>query len=127
MVEFGRETFPTTKKDFDLFKRTARSWARKFGLGQWEIEYEHKCTLEHGAHATCLANCDGRLAIIVLGANWVKKPTQKQIKRAAIHEVGHVLTNKIESIALDRFASQRALDEELEALSRALETMAYGD
>ncbi|BDQ35919.1 hypothetical protein SYK_02790 [Pseudodesulfovibrio nedwellii] len=118
--------YKTTAADFKLFKATCLEWVEKFSLGQWHHNFEH-CHLDvEGRCAQVAFTIGSRHTLFSLSKVWTVKPTKLEIKKAALHEVTHVLTARLYDFATARFVNKDEILEEFEAISRALEHAIYG-
>lgn len=87
-------SYKTTKKDFKLFVKTFIKTSDKLGLTGWEFNFKHGET-DEGSVAEVSFFRGARIASVYYAAVLHKKPSKKNIKGIAIHEVLHVFFRPI--------------------------------
>jgi hypothetical protein len=98
----------TTKRHFDLFKKTAEEAIDLLGLKEYEVEFAHE--LCKNACADIDMHADN-LAVIRLSTDFYDgEVTDERVCLAAKHEVLHLLLNRLNTIARVRFCSPDELD-----------------
>ena len=95
----------------------------KLGLADWNIHITCEgCVDDNRALASVVFSPDGLNANINLTKDWSDEPiTKTAILRAALHEVCHILTARMENLAMDRFSSEKEIFEESERIARRVE------
>lgn len=117
--------YKTTAKDFALFKKTCLEWIDRFGLGRWSITFKHKLC-DGPQKAGAIYNVCDRWIEFYLAREWGHKPTRAEIKKSAVHEVTHQLISRLVDKAYSRFISESEIEEEMEAVCKAMENAIYG-
>ena len=80
----------TSKDDFKAFTKECEVTLDQLSLRDWRVCYFHQD--EPDALGWCRTDSEGKIASIGLSRNWQnEKPTRKEIKRVARHEILHVL------------------------------------
>jgi hypothetical protein len=109
----------TTKKQFELFKKEARKWIQKLGVVEYDVHFEHE-DLEDNC-AECGTNEQARLCYLYLGTEWQKiKPTSREIKTTACHEVLELLFSRVRALAVDKNGTPEQVDGEIHRLIQTL-------
>lgn len=118
----------TTKRHFELFKKEAELWLRRFGLTDWSIEFRWQDEEEKGqSRAWCRYNSYQKLGTISLTRDWSgDQVTDQKVKVCAIHEVSHLLFDPLELIAELRTFDKDDLARETHRLIRRFENLFYG-
>lgn len=113
----------TTKKDFELFKTFHQEWCERLGIRNWSIHYDHGDT--EGAYARTFWKYSEAVATTVLGEEWddLRKKTDIEINRLALHECLHLLLAPLVSEAEARFTTQSAIDIAEHSIIRQLENI----
>lgn len=113
----------TTKKDFELFKQCCQEWQNKLGIKDWSIHYDHADADE--AYARTFWKTSERIATIVFGTVWddMRKKTDEEINRLALHECLHIVMAPLGSEAMARFTTQDAIDTAEHSIIRQLENL----
>ena len=84
------ETYKVTDAHLKKYEKYAESYIAKLGLFDWERYYRKET--HNGAMASCGADLEGRLAILMVADQWDGIPvTDKELKNAAKHEVFELL------------------------------------
>ena len=109
-----------TADAFKIFKAEASRCIDKAGLKNWDIEVEFR-PVENGK-AECPNDCINRYASIVMGSNhdW---ETVGELKRAARHEVGHIIAAELAFLARARFATLREIERATESMCTLFEKL----
>ena len=79
----------TTKKQFDLFVKTATQIIKMFGLYEWHIDMEHGSVEKDGAIGDCFYDLTGRSCKITLSDEYEMRDAD--VKITAVHEVCEIL------------------------------------
>jgi len=115
----------TTKKDFEVFKKEADAWLKRFGMLDWRVEYLHNDENED-ARGCINWMTDGRLAQIILTITWDHKPTKRDIQVSAFHEVCELLLGQLRDCAFDRFdITRERIDAATHYAVRTLENVVF--
>ncbi|KKK97252.1 hypothetical protein LCGC14_2654620 [marine sediment metagenome] len=115
----------TTQKHFETFKAECEKWVERYGLKDWRIHYFHKEALD-GCMASYSAKILDRVASMFLNPDWKKTTiTDYDLKQSAFHEVSHLFFSRIWMLAMDRFACERDIDEEIHVFIRTLENVLW--
>lgn len=100
----------TSKKDFKYFCAQVKYYVREFGLGDYEINFDHKDFADEGeplcnSIAGVRENSSSKAATFLLNKDWSdnESPNEANLKRCAIHEVGHLLLCDYYFCAINRF------------------------
>ena len=113
----------TTRRDFRVFKKTARKMLELYGLSDW-VPYFYWEKME-GAIARVECDQPNRICHISLGKNMNAnggRDRRKLVIGCAIHEVHHVLVQDLVYRAYTRFVpSQEDIDKTEHALVRRLD------
>ena len=114
--------FLTTDEDFAYFKKRVNHWLLFWGLSNWRVYVEHDKV--DNALADCSADLDGYVATIRLSTSWNRtKPTHEAIDTTALHEVCHVLLDRLEINAGDRYVTRDEIKESGHEIIRRIETV----
>lgn len=90
--------YKTTKQHFDIFQKEVRKWQKFFALLEWEFTFEH--ILKEGYRAMVATQLTAMQANFMLSTSWEDMPiTVSLVKRAAFHEVIHVLLSEVSYLA----------------------------
>ena len=112
----------TTKKQFDLYKKTAKNWIKKFELSSWEITFIHMNN-DMEALATCQADPSGRSCLLTftryIGKN--EGLTNDRIKQAGFHEVCELLLAPLAITCQDAKSREEEIDSIRHGIIRRLE------
>lgn len=114
----------TTKKHYRIFREECQKLAKKFGLSDWKIYFEHASI--PGNRANCTWDIEGYVCTIRLGKDWNTVPTKRGAKAAAIHEVLHIVTARLGSLARCRYISKEEIEIEEERLAHILQRVIAG-
>jgi hypothetical protein len=115
----------TTTKQFELFKKEARSWIKALGLVEYEVHFGHE-ELENLAE--CGINEQARLCKIFLSKEWDSENvplTNEEVKKAAFHEVLELLFGRIRRIAELREGTPDSIDGEIHRLIQTFINVLY--
>lgn len=110
----------TTKKHFEYFSERVTFWVTALGLTNYEVDVEHE-NLKEGRLAE--AQIGKFWATVRLAKNWATKPEniEEELERCAVHEVLHILLNRLFDLAQDRWLSYDTLEYENEVVVRRIE------
>lgn len=117
--------YKTNKKHFDIFKKETLKWIEYFGLKDWEIRLEHATDEENMAYV--LINSVNRFAMIGLSKTWSCKPSVKELKQSAFHEVLELLLEKIVFTASKGSLGDVEIQEAKHDVIRRLENTIFKD
>lgn len=121
----------STKEFFPAFQDEARKWVSRFGLIGWQLEVLCQNQEEQpdvgDAKAICRAIQRGRVAQIILNAEWPEwvTPTEFDVRRSAFHECCELLLMRLEWLAFDRNTTQESFEEERHIVIRTLENAVF--
>ena len=110
----------TTPKQFKVFKKSARKWAKRLGLTQYRLDFERRPLGD--AYATCMA--DGSLCVATMAMTSAICDDEVKLfdpKGCGKHEALHLLISRMHMLGQMRFIRNDELDEENEAIVRRLE------
>lgn len=113
----------TTKEDFLLFKKYALEWQERLGVTEWALYFEHTKDNMTDVYAQVFWDNGARLATIRFNKDWdgLREKSPKEIERAALHEVLHVLFADFCAAGEARYSTQAYLDSSEHAVIRRLE------
>lgn len=117
----------TSKKDFQIFKRSVEKWIAEFGLKNWDISIVHEDAEgsdEISGVAWFSAGPYGhQVGIIGLCENYSGLTlTTSDIKRFGFHEVCHILLYQLSFLMSNRFGVIREdCEKEIHSLITVLE------
>lgn len=122
------DRYRTTSKHFDIFKKEAFLWIGKFNLGCWGIGFFHTDTSDGELNRAWLSvQYSHQLASIGLTRNWGNNAvTVHKVKRAAFHEVFHLMLANLMIMGQDRWANQDTIEAEEHSVIRRMENLFYG-
>ena len=112
----------TTKKQFDLFRSECQRLTKKWGLVGWRIEYIWDGE-DRKERASIGVGLSGRVVTFYFPKDWHDdiKPTDQVIIESARHEVCHLLSARLRSLAVQRFTSEDEIYEANEELARLID------
>ena len=117
----------TTKKQFDLYKKSANRWLLKFGLISWKVFFEH-INNDMDAIATCTADPPGRVALFsftrTIGVN--EGLTNKRIEQVGFHEACELLLAPLIIACQDTETREDEIDSIRHGIIRRLEHVIFG-
>ena len=116
----------TTRKQFDLYKKTAEMWIKKWGQVSWEVHIVHMNN-DMEALATCQADPPGRTALFTF-TKYVGKSeglTDERIKMAGFHETCELLLAPLVIACRDPKSREEELDSERHSVIRRLEHVVF--
>lgn len=117
----------TSKIHFDIFKKECNYWIEKFGLKEWNVDFQHDDNIE-GSLASCSVNLPARKAIIFLEPLWGDdNPTPQELKRVAFHEVMELFLSPVWYLAEERFVTANQLEENRHGVIRTMENCVWKD
>lgn len=120
--------YKTTASHFKLFKVECRKWINKLHLGSWEVYFQHEnYAAEPQWGAWCKTHYTDRVANLGLAEEWEIKPTEKMIKKAALHEVLELLLSRlfIEALVDTSPSDQDIIKEQRHIVIRRLENLMF--
>lgn len=114
----------TTKKHFELFKRSCEYWIERFKLDNWKVNYVHG-TIRPDTYANCETKVSGYIATIHFCKKWYTSegnymPTKENIEETAKHEVIHLLLARLSDYGTSRMYTADDCYEAEEELVRKL-------
>ena len=116
----------TTKKDFEIFKKSFLHWVDVFGLKGWRVSFEHgEPRGKFQALASLDRNVTGRTAVVtfpkkISKAALVEYPGQHRMAR---HEAIHLLVSRVSTLHAILTVTEREADEAEEELVYQIEAM----
>jgi hypothetical protein len=105
------------KKDFAIFKETFTKYQKLFGLTGYRIFFSHEL-LDSDCFANISVNQGLMVANVRLNTDDSGAPHAEQ---SAKHEAIHLLLNRLEDLARDRYAKEESIVEVTEELVFKLE------
>ena len=106
-----------------VYKREIRRLLAKTGAsGGWEISFTKREDLD-GALARCTTCMGERWVRFAFNSKHPANRSHSAVKRAARHEFGHFVLNRMERLAESRFVTEREIEEESEAIARIFEKL----
>ena len=116
----------TTKKQFNLYKQTAKKWIKKFELSSWEIHFVHMNN-DMEALATCQTDPSDRTALLTftkyIGKN--EGLTNERIKQTGFHEVCELLLAPLVIACQDAKSREEEIDSIRHSIIRRLEYVIF--
>jgi hypothetical protein len=112
----------TTKKQFELFKHECQRLIERWGLHGWRVEFVHDKD-DTDERASIGINLTGKAITFYFPVNWADevKPTDEIIIKSARHEVIHLITARLRTLAIQRFTSSDEIYEANEEVARYIE------
>ena len=89
------DQYEVTKKHFEMFRAEALAWIKIFKLDGRCFEIKHINPLVEDARASCGTLLEDKMIIIRLAEEWDIKPTDRNIKETAFHEVAEALLGEL--------------------------------
>lgn len=118
------EEYKIKAEHYKLFVKECKIWIDRFGLKEYGTEFR-KVLCNDGSLAFVEFNEDYTLVRISLNTIWPSKPTTKEIKKTALHEMVHVLTMGLQRLATERFITENSIYDEIEKIARRMENAIY--
>ena len=119
----------TTKKDFELFKKTCLEWQKKLYLDSWELFFVHEKAT--GARAAIRTETTNHQAVVVFATDWskanIEPKTPEAIKKVAVHEMCHLLIGNLSNLGNSRYVSEDEINSAEEEVVRRLLKVLYGN
>ena len=117
----------TSKQDFECFRSEVGKWIEIFGLKDWDVSVLHRLCDEDDYTAWVTFGSFGtQIANIHLNKKCDSVVTRDEIRRAAFHEVCHVLLYKLCYYVENRFGVQKSLfEQETHSLITTLENVLW--
>lgn len=107
----------TTKQHFRLYKKAVREYYKKYRLSGWHLYFEHG--KDSKSLARVWADTDTKAVVFYMSRKWKGvKPSKKRIRRAAKHEVIHLLLWPLHSAGWGRFTTEEKLTRINETVSQ---------
>jgi hypothetical protein len=119
------EKSPTTKTQFNLFRRDVKKWLKNFGLTDWEIYVSHEA-LPPDVIGLCSWDAPNRVCYIQFCTEWDNENvslTDLEIRCVAFHEVFHMLTCELYDMAMSRSIEEEKLDAQFHSLIKNLQNL----
>ena len=117
----------TTTKHFQIFKKEARLWLDRLGLKDYSVYFLHSQDGREDSRAWIESDYNGKIASIGLSRDWSGDPvTVKKVRKAAFHEVVHLLLANLVVLGQERWTVQGIYGAEEHAIIRRLEALFYG-
>lgn len=98
-------------KDFEDFKRYFTEYQKLFGLTDYKVYFTQEPF--EGAFAEITVRSGGRVALLRVNTN---QGEFKDIRDSAKHEALHLLLNRLEEKAVNRYITPYDINDEIEAL-----------
>lgn len=106
--EEKKKTYPTSKRDFDLFVKECIRWRNVLNLRDWDIVYYHETYDVKGKFRACTTDFpDDRCAAIYLDPVWDEKPTKYLLSRTAFHEICEVRLSDIRKMTNTEYSTEQ--------------------
>jgi len=111
----------TSKKDFEMFKKSFLKYQNKLGLGEWKIYFYFEKLM--GRWATIGCDHEGMLASVRLTSEIEDNTYDKDFnpRISGKHEAIHLLLAELANLANRRYVSEREIYEAEERVVRRLE------
>lgn len=125
-VKTKPKRYTTTNADLSVFEKECRRIGKLWGLNSWNLSFLIGCGASDDVAAAAVeTDVPQRDATLKLASWFKKKPTQKQIRGWARHEMIHVVMEPLESFASWRYVSHKdeitgAVHETLAVLDKLL-------
>jgi hypothetical protein len=101
----------TTKAQFKTFVKWCEHYRQKFGLVNWQIDYEHVPL--NGTHAYFNVNLLGYQATVSFTEHWTDEVvplTEEQLRSDAKHEMMHIVTARLHATARERYINEHEIE-----------------
>ena len=100
----------TTDKHFEWFKQAVEKWMRICSLGDWDVYYDHRDCDTY--FAKLRTNIREKIVLVWFNTEWQPLlPLNKQsIDAVACHEVVHIRTAKLDTLARYRYVREEEID-----------------
>ena len=102
----------------------------KFGLGRWSVRvlpWSEVPDKYEDADAVTSGDTTSRFAKFAINPDKCADRSDTYVSRCALHEVTHILTKRLEEMARSEdVVPEREIDEEIEAIAKAMERAFYG-
>ena len=119
----------TTPKHFQLFKKECAEWIDAFGLYDWSITYEHGSggeVRDRNVIGWVEADVLNRVGVINLSTDWMERPTNRAVRKVALHEVLELLLYRFRWLDGLRYnLAQGDVEEEIHTIIRRLEKVLW--
>lgn len=107
-----RDPYKTTKPDFNRFIKYCKKYIEASKYTHWDVSYEH-AELADDRVAECSFTEETRQAVIGLNVSMFPvKVTAAAIEDSAYHEVQHIIMARLMRLSMERFTTQRDLEDE---------------
>ncbi len=110
------------KSDYEYFVSECKTWIKRLGLDNWEVTFSHEKLRDNHA-ADCNVDLSSHMATIRFNNNFKERPTKKEIKRFAKHEVIHILLGRLSRLGESRYITENELYSAEEELIIKLEKL----
>lgn len=117
----------TTKKHFEIFRKESLKLIKDFGLSDWRIDILHQ---EDPEKRCCRgwsnSNCVSFVGQISLSPDWNGDiVTTEEVKKCALHEIGHILFCGMATAATERNVACGMFELEEHRVIRRMENLFY--
>lgn len=112
-----------------LFRQKTIKYLEYFGLGRWSIQFKPWSAYDGeypDAYAAVKIDSQARAATFFVNDSFLESASESQITRTAMHEAAHVLLQRLQVYAMDRTGTVEDIEEEVEAIIKALEYSLFG-
>jgi len=93
-----------TDKHYKKYQEYCDAWIKELGLTEWAVDYDRYFL--PGYKASCSTHYTGCLSTLTISDKWetgIKiRPTDKELRKTALHEVLHMLLAKMAADVKDR-------------------------
>ena len=112
----------TSKDDFKAFIKEAEATLDLLSLRDWRVVFFHED--ETDCLGWCRSDVEGKIASVGLCKNWQHcKPTRKEVKRVARHEILHLLLADLTQVGNYRQSTDSDFTTAQHAIIRRLENI----
>jgi hypothetical protein len=117
-----KRVYLTNRKHFAIFKAECERRIKQFRIVGWRTDYLHE---KIDARAECRSDAVTQTVVFVLSTDWGDQipPTDACVRRAARHEVIHLIVDKLNEAACFRFVTKDQHKHALESTVRHLEEL----
>lgn len=118
-MEIMDDGYKTTKAHFEKFCKYVHGYARDFGLQRYEFSIAHEEFLTD-SRASVAVEFDSKIVRVYLDPYWDVVPTDRMLKKVALHEVLEVLLARLSTMAGESCSKER-VEGETHAIIRTIE------
>ena len=128
-MSIERKPVVISKKNFKEFIKYCKHYIEVFGLRDWDITFAHSEDLyQQGSLANTTFNTSSHMATIRLATKKWCNIMPNEIKKAALHECGHIWIGVLHELATKRYVqTEDTIDDEIERLLISLENILIGN